>query len=234
MMEQGDVVTIRVSIPEGFTAGQIFARLEVHHIGTAHQYQALLRHPPAGMPTPGPGVRDPYEGYLFPATYKFPFGTTAAQAVKIMWQVFTQRALPLYESQHTSLSLSQWVTLASIIQREDKWPNDAAKVSGVFTNRLHIGMRLQSDATVRYALDNLPRGALDYQQLQVASPFNTYLHKGLPPGPISNPGMMALSAALKPASVPYLYFLALPSGRILFATTYKGQLANIAYANKHP
>ncbi len=234
MMQQGDVAATKVSIPEGFTVQQIVARLAANHIGTMAEYRVLLRTPLPGMPLAAAGVRDPYEGYLFPATYEFPHGTTARQALDLMWQTFTAHALPLYHASHTALSLVQWVTLASIIQREDKLPADAPEVSGVFTNRLKIGMPLQSDATVRYALAKNTSGPVDYQQLQVHSPFNTYVNKGLPPGPISDPGTVALNAALHPASVPYLYFISLPSGQILFATTYPGQLANIAYANKHP
>ncbi|WP_242848299.1 endolytic transglycosylase MltG [Sulfobacillus thermosulfidooxidans] len=233
MMEEGKVVTIRVSIPEGFTVQQIVHRLVMHHIGTTQKFAALLKTPLPGMPKPAAGVKDPYEGYLFPATYQFPYGTTAKQALTTMWTTFTTRALPLYKKSHSTLSLSQWVTLASIVQVEDKNPGDASKIAGVFINRLKIGMPLQSDATVRYAIGHPIAGSLSYANLQVVSPYNTYLHKGLPPGPISNPGILALKAALYPARVPYLYFIALPNGHTLFATTYQQQLANIQYANQH-
>ncbi|WP_242968450.1 endolytic transglycosylase MltG [Sulfobacillus sp. hq2] len=234
-MRTGEVVTIRVTIPEGYTVQQIITRLVAAHIGSSPAtYLSLLQHPLPGMPAPAPGVRDPYEGYLFPATYKFAYGTTPAQALAIMWQTFERKVEPLYSKDRTSLSFVQWVTLASIVQREDKEPQEASGIAGVFVNRLVAGMPLQSDATVRYALDNSIRGPLTYTNLTVVSPYNTYLHKGLPPGPIANPGIVALKAALDPKAEPYLYFLALPDGRVLYATTYAQQLANIAYVNQHP
>ena len=233
MMERGEVVTIRVSIPEGFTVKEVVQRLVSHHIGSEAAFRSLLGHLLPGMPPAQKGVRDLYEGYLFPATYRFPYGTSAKAALVTMWQTFKSRALPLYRQSHSSLSLVQWVTMASIIQQEDKNPQDATKISGVFNNRLRRNMSLQSDATVRYAIGHALAGPLTLADLQVNSPYNTYAHKGLPPGPISNPGMLALKAATTPARVSYLYFIALPNGHTLFATTYAQQLANIRYANKH-
>ncbi len=235
VMRSGQVVVIKVAIPEGFTAQQVVARLVRAHIGTFEQYQKLERTPPAGMPKPLPGVRDALEGFLFPATYSFPWGTTAPQAISIMWRNFqTQAIQPLYRRAHTQLTLTAWVTMASIIQQENRSPKDAPDIAAVFFNRMALGMPFQSDATVRYALGHVVMGGLSYQDLQVISPYNTYLHAGLPPGPIANPGLVALSAALHPAKVPYLYFLTMRNGRVLFATTYPQHLANIAYANAHP
>lgn len=234
-IRSGDVVVIKVTIPEGFTVREIVARLVAHHIGQAGQYQSLEHRPLPGMPKPAPGVRDALEGYLFPATYSFPWGTTPRQAVALMWQTFQKRAYALYRTaKHPSLSFSEWVTLASIVQAEDHDVQDAPKVAAVFINRLHRGMPFQSDATVRYALDHRVSGGLTLKDLAVDSPYNTYQHKGLPPGPISNPGLAMLRAALYPAHVPYLYFLSLRNGKIVFATTYQEQLAHIAQANAHP
>ncbi len=233
MMERGDVVTIRVSIPEGFTVQQIVQRLIEHHIGSKTVFRTLLARPLPGMPQARKGTRDPYEGYLFPATYQFPYGISAKAALATMWQTFKSRALVLYRHSHSPLSLQQWVTMASIIQQENKNPSDAPKISGVFVNRLRKQMPLQSDATVRYAIGHALKGSLTLANLRVNSPYNTYLHKGLPPGPICSPGTLALKAALRPAKVPYLYFLALPNGHTLFATTYAQQLANIRYAHQH-
>lgn len=234
-IEAGDVAVVRVTIPEGFTVRQIVARLVAHHIGTAAAYAPLLRHPLPGMPAPGPGVRDPLEGYLFPATYAFEWGTTPRQALTEMWKTFQRRAIgPLYRSSRSHLTVGQWVTLASIVQREDGNPADAPKIAAVFVNRLNKGMMLQSDATVRYALAQTVPGGLTLADLTVASPYNTYRHRGLPPGPIANPGLVSLKAALAPARVPYLYFLALRSGRDLFAVTYAEHEANVQYANSHP
>lgn len=233
IMKSGDVVVIKVTIPEGFTVQQVVARLLAAHIGNAKQYHELEQRPLSRMPAPMPGVRDPLEGFLFPATYSFPWGITAKEALETMWQTFQSNALPLYLHAHSHLSVVQWVTLASIVQQENRRAAQAPDIAAVFLNRIAIHMRLQSDATVRYAIGHPIDGSLSYQNLQVASPYNTYLISGLPPGPIANPGLTALSAALHPASVGYLYFLTLPNGQVLFATTYQQQLANIAYANAH-
>ncbi|MCY0899543.1 MAG: endolytic transglycosylase MltG [Firmicutes bacterium] len=231
LMRNGDVVVIKVSIPEGLTVQDIVARLVAHHIGRLSQYQRLMRYPLPGMPKPAPGVRDPWEGYLFPATYFFPYGTTPREALTMMWETFQARAIHgLYDQAHTPLSLPQWVTLASIVQAEDKEPSQARIVAGVFLNRLKRHMLLQSDATVRYALGKRFQGSLTLAQLSTPSPYNTYQHAGLPPGPIDNPGLDMLKATLHPAAVPYLYFVSLPSGRLLFAVTYAQQLANERYA----
>ncbi len=234
VMKNGNVVVIKVTIPEGFTVTQIVARLVSHHIGSLQQYRRLETKPLPGMPAPSKGVRDPLEGYLFPATYSFPYGVTPRQALQSMWQIFAAKTQTLYRKSHTHLSYTEWVTLASIVQQEDQKPQDAPKIAAVFLNRMKIHMPFQSDATVRYALQRQVTSGLSYSDLQVKSPYNTYLHAGLPPGPITNPGMVALTAALHPASVPYLYFLGLRNGSDLFATTYQQHLANIASANSHP
>lgn len=232
-MRDGDVVVTRVAIPEGWTVQQVVDRLVARHIGTLVQYRRLEQSPLPGMPRAGSRVRDPLEGYLLPATYSFPYGTTARQALETMWKTFQIRVTPIYNASHSSLTLQQWVTLASIVQAEDKRANQASTVAGVFVNRLRIGMPLQSDATVRYAIGHPVAGGLSLENLQYASPYNTYLHTGLPPGPIDNPGIAMLTDASRPAQVPYLYFLALRNGDILFATTYQQHLANIQYADSH-
>ena len=234
-MRQGRVVVINVSIPEGYTVKEIAERLVRAHIGTPAQFRRLEQHPLPGMPQPAAGVRDPLEGYLFPATYSFSYGTTARQALEMMWQTFQERVISgVYSHAHTSLSLVQWVTLASILEEEVKDPGQAPDAAAVFLNRYKLGMPFQSDATVKYAVGGLPPGGLTPSNFKNPSPYNTYQHVGFPPGPISNPGSAMLRAALHPASVPYLYFVSLRSGKLLFATTFTGQLSNIQYAQSHP
>ncbi len=234
VMKDGNVVVIKVAIPEGFTVSQITARLVADHIGSMAQYRRLEARPLPGMPNPAQGVRDPLEGFLYPATYSFAYGVTPRQALDTMWKTFQSKTVGWYKKSHATLSYTQWITLASIVQQEDQVPQDAAKIAAVFLNRLKAHMPFQSDATVRYALHRKAASGLTYSDLQVSSPYNTYRHHGFPPGPITNPGLVALKAALHPAPVPYLYFLGLRNGRDLFATTYQQHLANIAYANSHP
>ena len=231
VLSSGDILVHRVTIPGGLTVRETVARLVAGHVATrAALDRALSEGLPGLSPPPsGAGVRDPLEGFLFPDTYSFPAGTPAREVVLTMWADFRARTAalrPQLAANH--LTLWRWVTLASIVQAEYGYTPDAPKIAAVFENRLANGMRLQSDATVRYALGHTVTGGLTIADLAVASPYNTYVAPGLPPGPIDAPGLVALSAALHPADVPYLYFVAMPNGHSLFATTYAQQLKNVA------
>ncbi|MCL8207630.1 MAG: endolytic transglycosylase MltG [Actinomycetia bacterium] len=224
----GDIVTEWVTIPEGFTVAQIVDRLAAAHVASRQALWQAIREGLPGL-NPPPGVRDPAEGFLFPDTYVFPAGTPARQVVLTMWANFRRRTAPLLpEVRRRHLSLWAWVTLASLVQAEAKNPADAPDVAAVFVNRLQAGMPLQSDATVRYALGDRAGDGLTLGDLATPSPYNTYRHTGLPPGPIDCPGLVALRAAAAPAAAPYLYFVAAPDGRLLFATTYAQHQANVA------
>lgn len=156
------------------------------------------------------------EGFLYPDTYILPRFTTANQLVSILLQGFSSHLPPDYTAAYAShgLTLYQAVTLASIIQREAMVEDEMPWIASVFFNRLAIGMKLQTDPTVQYALGyNAAQGTwwtnpLRGNDLQFDSPYNTYLHPGLPPGPISNPGLAALKAVAYPAESPYYYFQA--------------------------
>lgn len=226
-LAQDDILVYRVTIPEGFTVSEIVSRLVAAGVGSRASLRAALRTPVPGMKTPS-GVRDPWEGFLFPDTYLIPYGTPPKAVVRMMWEDFLARTRTLRAKLPPGESLSQWVTLASIVQAEDKRAGDAPLIAAVFDNRLKIGMPLQSDATVRYALQNRTTGPLSLADLTVKSPYNTYLQRGLPPGPIDCPGLVALRAALDPARVGYLYFVATPGGQDLFADTYQQHEANVA------
>ncbi|MGC8486761.1 MAG: endolytic transglycosylase MltG [Clostridia bacterium] len=222
-----DILVYRVTIPEGFTVHDIVRRLVASGVSTRAALEAALKTGVPGMTAPK-GVRTAWEGFLFPDTYLIPYGSTPAAVVRMMWQDFESRTQSLRRQLPPGEGVWTWVTLASIVQAEDKRPADAPLIAAVFSNRLAIGMPLQSDATVRYALDGRVAGALSLKDLTVASPYNTYLNKGLPPGPIDCPGMVALRAALHPAHVGYLYFVATPSGQDLFADTYQQHEQNVA------
>ncbi len=229
VLSQGDFLVHRVTIPGGLTVRETVARLVAAHVASRAALNRAIRQGLPGLPVPPKGVRDPAEGFLFPDTYSFPAGTSARQVVLAMWADFRARTAKdrhLLAADH--LTLWRWVTLASIVQAEYGYAPDAPKIAAVFDNRLARGMRLQSDATVRYALGHAVSGGLTIADLAVASPYNTYAVAGLPPGPISDPGLVALAAVLHPAHVPYLYFVAMPDGRSLFATTYAQHLKNVA------
>lgn len=227
-LNHGDILVYRVTIPEGFTVRQIVERLVHDHVARKTALEAAIR---AGIPqlAAPAGVRNPVEGFLFPDTYDIPAGTPARQVLLIMWNNFLKRTRRLRPQLAAhGLTLWQWVTMASIVQAEVQYPADAPKIAAVFYNRLKIGMKIQSDATVRYALGTSVKGALTYHDLAVASPYNTYTRPGLPVGPIDCPGLIALKAALKPALVPYLYFVSTPTGQDLFASTYAQHQANVS------
>ena len=160
------------------------------------------------------------EGYVFPDTYAFPLGTTARQAVREMVYAFERRWKPEWDSSFTELKINRndLVTMASIVEREARVPEERPVIAGVYYNRLRRGMLLQADPTIQYALGHHV-GRVMYKDLEIASPYNTYIHKGLPPGPIGSPGVASLAAAAHPAKVPYLYFVATRDGHHEFRTT---------------
>jgi UPF0755 protein len=200
-----------MTIPEGFALRQIVplmaSRLDVppDSVEAAVRDTALLR--ALDIPTPT------LEGYLFPDTYAFPEGTSARAAVRVMVQQFERVWRPAWTLRVDSIPLSRHdvLTLASIVEREARLPQERPVISAVYHNRLRIGMRLQADPTVQYALPQ-HQSRLLYRHLEVESPYNTYRNAGLPPGPIGSPGRAAIEAALYPADVPYLYFVAFPDG----------------------
>lgn len=162
------------------------------------------------------------EGYLFPATYSFADGTTAREAVKAMIEAFEAawKNIPNAAERLQALAISRHdaMTMASIVETEAKRPEERVIISAVYWNRVKKGMKLQADPTVQYALPaHVAR--VFYKDLEVDSKFNTYKYEGLPPGPIASPGLASIEAALNPANVPYLYFVAHPDGHHEFRTT---------------
>ncbi|HET7621112.1 MAG TPA: endolytic transglycosylase MltG, partial [Gemmatimonadaceae bacterium] len=169
------------------------------------------------------GITTPtLEGYLFPDTYIFSYGTQARAAVKELVRHFETVWQPEWNDRLRQLGMSrnEIVTLASIIEKEARLPEERPVISAVYHNRLRIGMPLQADPTVQYALGEHHERIL-YRDLEVESPYNTYRHTGLPPGPIASPGKASIEAALFPASVPYLYFVADSDGHHEFRSTFK-------------
>jgi UPF0755 protein len=169
-----------------------------------------------------PAAKD-LEGYLFPDTYAMTRHTTPAQLVPRMVAGFEKALAPeiFSAAEARGLSLRELVTLASIVEKETGKPEERPLVAAVYSNRLKIGMALQCDPTIIYALERANRynGNLTRENMQIDSPYNTYRYPGLPPGPIANPGRASLEAAARPADVPYLYFVARGDGSHAFAAT---------------
>jgi UPF0755 protein len=207
-----------VTIPEGYTLAQITPLLARTLKVPAESVQAAVRDTAllARLDIPNPTL----EGYVFPDTYAFPVGTTARQAVSEMVYSFERRWKPEWDSSLVDLKINRndLVTMASIVEREARLSEERPVIAAVYYNRLRRGMLLQADPTVQYALGHHV-GRVLYKDLEVASPYNTYVNKGLPPGPIASPGAASLAAAANPASVPYLYFVASADGHHEFRMT---------------
>ena len=218
--------SIRVTIPEGFTDRQIAQRLARHGLVDAMTLERAFKHDTAVID----GVRiTGLEGFLFPDTYLIPIAATPEEIEAQMLARFRQElpADALERAKRLHVSLVGAITIASMIEREAKIDRDRPLIASVIYNRLRLGMPLQIDATVEYALPH-HRSVLTYADLRVRSPYNTYLHPGLPPGPISNPGRASIEAAFHPAKTDFLYYVAKGDGSHVFAVTLAEQTANIA------
>jgi UPF0755 protein len=200
-----------VTIPEGFSLFQIqpllAAKLSVppESIDVATRDTAV-RHE-LDIPTAT------LEGYLFPDTYVFPDGTTARAAVDAMVKKFEQVWKPEWTARLDTLHMTRndVMALAAIVEKEARLPQERPVIAAVYMNRLKHGVLLQADPTVQYALGKHV-ARVYYKDLEVESPYNTYKHKGLPPGPIASPGKPSIEAALYPANVPFEFFVAFPDG----------------------
>lgn len=217
LMEKGAVRLHRLTIPEGLTIRQIAELAE--RAGLARATDFLLR---AGDPAYAHalGINAPsLEGYLFPETYFFPRTVTPDGLIVAMLQAFRAAFPPEWERRAAELGFSvhEVVTLASIIEKETGDPSERPLISSVFHNRLKRGMRLETDPTVIYGLADFD-GNLTRKHLETPTPFNTYIIRGLPPGPIANPGRDALRASLYPAASDYIFFVSKNNGTHQFST----------------
>ena len=217
-LKTGKVVTQQFVVPEGLTVVQIGKLWEKAEFGTAALFNQAAIDPKWLRKYRIEGKT--LEGYLFPNTYQFSDGATPQVIIQIMLDEFNRRWTAEFTEEATALGFSkhQIITLASIIEAETRVPDERPLVSAVFHNRLRHGWKLQADPTALYGLgnpDRPPRAA----DLRVDSPYNTYIHKGLPPGPICNPGMASILAALRPTSVDYMYFVAIGDGKHHFSKT---------------
>jgi UPF0755 protein len=217
---RGDVYTKTVAIPEGFNIFDIAQAIQNAGLSTAADFLAAERRDTALIEDLSPGAVS-LEGFLFPDTYHFSRHATPDQMVAAMVKRFRQAARQL--GMEPSPATARTVIMASLIEKEVNVEAERPLVGGVFVNRLAAGMPLATDPTVIYAamLDGRWRGTIYQSDLQNPSPYNTYRHTGLPPGPIANPGIAALKAALHPAQTDYLYFVADAQGHSQFSADLK-------------
>jgi UPF0755 protein len=219
LVEAGRVKPHLIVLTEGFTVRDLARQLEAEGIAPAADVQRLADSP---VLVQSLGIEaDSLEGYLYPDTYQVTRGLRVEEILGRMVQRFRDKiATPdvLAGARTRGLSLHELVTLASIVEKEAALPEERPVIAGVFWNRLRRDMPLQADPTVAYAVGKDGR-APTRQDLQVDHPFNTYRNRGLPPGPIGNPGRAAIDAALAPAAVPYLYFVSIDDRQHHFSTT---------------
>jgi UPF0755 protein len=219
LLETGRVKPHLLVLPEGFTIRELARQVEAEGLAPADEVIRAANNP---MLTWNLGIEaSSLEGYLFPDTYQVIKGTRVEELLGRMVQRFRDKigsADTVARAGQRGFSLHQLVTLASIVEREAALAAERPIIARVFLNRLGRGMPLQADPTVAYAVAKEGR-APTRDDLQVDHPFNTYRNRGLPPGPIGNPGRSAVEAVLEPADVPYLYFVAIDDRAHHFSTT---------------
>jgi len=216
-LRKGDVYTKTVVIPEGFNIFDIAQAVAAAGLGSSAEFLAAERAHTALIAKWSPGATS-LEGYLFPDTYKFSRHATPVQMLSAMVKRFGQEAALVGLGDG---DVARTVTMASLVEKEVALPAERPEVASVFENRLAAGMMLQTDPTVIYAslMQGTWTGVIHQSELHSDSAYNTYTHAGLPPGPICNPGVAALKAALHPAQTEYLYFVAGADGSTKFAKT---------------
>jgi UPF0755 protein len=230
-LARGDVAKKTVTFPEGLTIREMASIFETSGLGTAAEFVAaagdgqLIANLDPDAPT--------LEGFLFPDTYSWSRRATATVAVEAMVARFDRAFDATLRSEASAAKLSprELITLASIVEKETAASEERALVAAVYRNRLRIGMPLQCDPTVIYALMRAGRwhGNLTKGDLQMDSPYNTYRYPGLPPGPIASPGRASIEAALHPADVSYLYFVSRNDGTHAFASSLAEHQRNVAH-----
>jgi UPF0755 protein len=219
-----------LTIPEGYTLRQIAAAVETAGVGRADEFLAVAQRPESAtvpFPLPSTGL----EGYLFPDSYRIGAAERPDDIIarmlhrfdQVVWEGFF-RGQPTYKGK----GLNEVIILASLVEAEAKREQDRPLIAGVLMNRLRRGQRLECDATVQYALGDGRKPRLRAEDLNVQSDYNTYLHPGLPPGPICNPGEASIRAAMNPANTPYLYYVARPDGSHVFSRTFEEHQAAAA------
>jgi len=222
----GAQVAVWVTIPEGFTAREIAQRLQEAGLGDAQSFVDAFRH---DSMTFGRARTQGLEGYLFPSTYLIATDASAGTVEGLLTDQF-RKELPrdaVARARALHMSLPQIVTLASLIEREAKADDERALMAGVYYNRLRLGMPLEVDATIEYALPQ-HKTEITYADLAIDSPYNTYKHAGLPPTPIANPGQRSLWAAFHPRPSEFLYYVYKGNGHHAFARTLAEHNANRA------
>jgi len=234
-LAKGENSDQQITIPEGYTVEQISKLLQEKQLASADKFKLAAQKavPYTYMVNNNPNVIYKAEGYLFPNTYRIAPGATEEQIVSVMTNEFDKEFTPAMRARAAELGLKvkDVIILASLVEKEAKLPSDRPLIAGVFLNRLQQDMPLQSCATIQYIL-GYPKAELSVDDTEISSPYNTYQHMGLPPGPIANPGIAAINAVLQPKKTDYLYFVADAQGAHHFSKTYEEHLMAIEKVSK--
>lgn len=230
-LAEGRTATARVTVPEGLTIPEVAALVAARAGIPADSFVAAARDTTFARELGVTGSS--LEGFLWPNTYAVPLGSSAREVIRTMVQNFQAAWRPEWTARLDTLNLTQneLLAFASIVEGEARADDERETIAGVYRNRLRIRMALQADPTVQYAIllaNGLRKPRLYQKDYLLPSPYNTYLHPGLPPGPVNSPGRRSIEAALYPADVRYLYFVAGPDGRHVFSRTYDEHLRNVA------
>lgn len=223
----GDTTVVKFTIPEGFGIKEIAKRLADEGLVDEQEFLAEAKDfAPYDYMKKRPNVRYAAEGYLFPDTYVIHSDVSAEGIMKMMAEDFNTRLTPALRQQAAAkgLSIHDLVTLASLVEKEARYDEDRPIIAQVFFKRLQMGMPLQSDTTLQYLMAG-PKEDVSIEDTKIDSPYNTYQHEGLPPGPIASPGMKSILAVLNPANTDYLYFVADRQGHNHYSQTYDEHLA---------
>lgn len=223
----GDTTVVKFTIPEGFGIKEIAKRLADEGLVDEQEFLAEAKDfAPYDYMKKRPNVRYAAEGYLFPDTYVIHSDVSAEGIMKMMVEDFDTRLTPALRQQAAAkgLSIHDLITLASLVEKEARYDEDRPIIAQVFFKRLQMGMPLQSDTTLQYLMAG-PKEDVSIEDTKIDSPYNTYQHEGLPPGPIASPGMKSILAVLNPANTDYLYFVADRQGHNHYSQTYDEHLA---------
>jgi len=225
---------VMLTIPEGFTLRQIGNAMTRAKLAGADRFASL---PAAALDPQFPLPPSGLEGYLFPDTYRVRGEATPAEIAEQMLRRFREvvwNGLFHGQASYEGRRVNDIIILASLVEGEAKLDRERPVIAGVLMNRLQRGQRLECDATVQYLLGVDRKQRLLYKDLELESPYNTYRHAGLPPGPICSPGKASIEAAMRPATVPYLYYVARPDGSHVFSETFADHQAAIARLRSQP
>ncbi len=228
MIRTGQVVQSQFTIPEGWSLRKMAAYFESQGFFKADAFLAAVQQIPRDRYPWLPENIPHLEGYLYPDTYSVSKGQTSVEAIiDQMLGQFEKQALPIYQKDPNKMALKDWVTLASIVEKEAVVPQERTLIAGVLTHRLRIGQKLEVDPTVEYGLGitQTPDRPLTFAEVDTPNPYNSYVNPGLPPTPISSPGKASLEATLNPQDTKFLYYVAKYDGTHVFSERFEDHLS---------